>query len=38
MSLGVGKDSEVTVYADGNDEEEALQAVTDTLSREGLTG
>lgn len=38
MSLGVGKDSEVTVYAEGDDEEEALNAITETLSNEGLTG
>ncbi|AKG73643.1 phosphocarrier protein HPr [Salinicoccus halodurans] len=37
MSLGVGKDSEVTVYAEGKDEEEALEAITETLSKEGLT-
>lgn len=37
MSLGVGKDSEVTIYAEGNDESEALEAVTETLSTEGLT-
>ncbi|HIW11731.1 MAG TPA: phosphocarrier protein HPr [Candidatus Salinicoccus stercoripullorum] len=37
MSLGVGKDSEVTVYAEGKDEAEALEAITETLSKEGLT-
>lgn len=37
MSLGVGKDSEVTVYAEGDDEGEALNAITETLSNEGLT-
>lgn len=37
MSLGVGKDSEVTVHAEGNDEKEALEAITETLSNEGLT-
>lgn len=38
MSLGVGKDSEVTVHAEGNDEKEAMEAITETLSNEGLTG
>jgi phosphocarrier protein HPr len=37
MSLGVGKDSEVTVYAEGDDESDAISAITDTLSKEGLT-
>lgn len=37
MSLGVGKDSEVTVYAEGKDEAEALESITETLSKEGLT-
>lgn len=37
MSLGVGKDSEVTVYVEGDDEGEALNAITETLSNEGLT-
>lgn len=37
MSLGVGKDSEVAVYAEGKDETEAIQAITETLSKEGLT-
>lgn len=37
MSLGVGKDSEVTVYVEGKDEAEALEAITETLSKEGLT-
>lgn len=37
MSLGVGKDSEVTVYAEGDDETDALAAITETLSKEGLT-
>ncbi|KIH69853.1 MULTISPECIES: phosphocarrier protein HPr [Salinicoccus] len=37
MSLGVGKDSEVSVYAEGKDETEAIEAITETLSKEGLT-
>lgn len=37
MSLGVGKDAEITVYAEGSDEAEAIQAITDVLAKEGLT-
>ncbi|TDL98838.1 phosphocarrier protein HPr [Macrococcus brunensis] len=37
MSLGVGKDAEITVYAEGTDEKEAIQAISDILSKEGLT-
>ncbi|WP_020008794.1 phosphocarrier protein HPr [Salinicoccus albus] len=37
MSLGVGKDSEVTVHVEGKDEAEAIEAITETLSKEGLT-
>ena len=37
MSLGVGKGEEVTIYADGKDEEDALTAISETLSSEGLT-
>ena len=36
MSLGVGKDAEITIYADGSDED-AIQAISDVLSKEGLT-
>ncbi|GGA98012.1 phosphocarrier protein HPr [Macrococcus hajekii] len=37
MSLGVGKGAEITVYAEGSDEKEAIQAISDVLSKEGLT-
>lgn len=37
MSLGVGKDAEITIYADGSDESDAIQAISDVLSKEGLT-
>ena len=37
MSLGVGKDAEITIYADGSDETDAMEAITDILSKEGLT-
>ena len=37
MSLGVGKDAEITIYAEGSDEKEAIDAITEVLSKEGLT-
>nr|WP_263313726.1 phosphocarrier protein HPr [Mammaliicoccus sp. Marseille-Q6498] len=37
MSLGVGKDAEITIYAEGSDEKEAIEAITEILSKEGLT-
>ena len=37
MSLGVGKDAEITIYAGGSDESDAIQAISDVLSKEGLT-
>lgn len=37
MSLGVGKDAEITIYADGSDETDAIEAITEILSKEGLT-
>lgn len=37
MSLGVGKDAEITIYADGSDEADAIQSISDVLSKEGLT-
>lgn len=37
MSLGVGKGAEVTIYADGKDDVEAIEAISETLSNEGLT-
>ncbi len=37
MSLGVGKGAEVTIYADGKDEAEAIESISETLSSEGLT-
>lgn len=37
MSLGVGKDAEIKIYADGSDEKEAIQAISEVLSKEGLT-
>ena len=36
MSLGVGKDADITIYVDGADEEEALVALEETMKKEGL--
>ena len=36
MSLGVGKDAEITISAAGSDETDAINTLTDTLKREGL--
>ncbi|MEW9503131.1 phosphocarrier protein HPr [Jeotgalibacillus marinus] len=36
MSLGVGKDAEIVIYAEGSDEQEALSSLAETLNNEGL--
>ncbi len=36
MSLGVGQNADVTITADGDDEKEALDAIADTMKKEGL--
>lgn len=36
MSLGVGKNAEITISAAGSDENDAINTLTDTLKREGL--
>ena len=36
MSLGVGKDADITIYVDGTDEAEALAALEETMKKEGL--
>lgn len=36
MSLGVGKDADVVIYADGSDEEAAINAIEETMKKEGL--
>ncbi|WP_033829371.1 phosphocarrier protein HPr [Bacillus andreraoultii] len=36
MSLGIGKDSEITIIVDGNDEEMAMKELTEVFSKEGL--
>ena len=36
MSLGVGKDAEITIITEGSDEAEALNSLEETLTKEGL--
>lgn len=36
MSLGVGKDADVVIYTDGADEEDAINAIEETMKKEGL--
>lgn len=36
MSLGVGKNADITITADGDDEKYALDAIADTMKKEGL--
>ncbi|MEK3800070.1 phosphocarrier protein HPr [Peribacillus sp. FSL H8-0477] len=36
MSLGIGKDAEITITAEGSDEQDALRTLADTLNKEGL--
>lgn len=37
MSLGVGQGSEVTISAEGSDEVEAIEAISETMKKEGLS-
>ncbi len=37
MSLGVGQGSDVAITAEGDDEEEAIQTIADTMKNEGLS-
>lgn len=36
MSLGVGQSSEISISAEGDDEKEAIDAIADTMKKEGL--
>lgn len=36
MSLGISKNAEINIAAEGNDEEEALNALEELLKKEGL--
>ncbi|AXY25148.1 phosphocarrier protein HPr [Suicoccus acidiformans] len=37
MSLGVGQGADVTITAEGEDEKEAIEAVSETMQKEGLS-
>ncbi|WP_461240961.1 phosphocarrier protein HPr [Paucilactobacillus sp. N302-9] len=37
MSLGVGQHADVTITADGSDEKEAIAAIEETMTKEGLS-
>ena len=37
MSLGVGQGADVTISAEGTDEADAINAIVDTMKKEGLT-
>lgn len=36
MSLGVGQNADITIKADGDDAKEAIAAIADTMTKEGL--
>lgn len=36
MSLGVGQGSDVTITVDGSDEKEAINAIDETIKKEGM--
>ncbi|WP_125708375.1 phosphocarrier protein HPr [Companilactobacillus zhongbaensis] len=36
MSLGVGQGSDVTITADGDDASDAISAISETMTKEGL--
>ncbi|MHC0038921.1 phosphocarrier protein HPr [Pseudoneobacillus sp. C159] len=36
MSLGIGKGAEIKIIAEGSDEQEAIHALQDTFTKEGL--
>lgn len=37
MSLGVGQGSDVTISVDGADESDAMEAIVETMKKEGLS-
>lgn len=37
MSLGVGQGSDVVISAEGADEKEAMEAIEETMKKEGLS-
>ena len=36
MSLGVGQNANVTITAEGDDEKEVIEAIAETMKKEGL--
>lgn len=36
MSLGIGQGADITITAEGSDEQDAINALADTLKKEGL--
>ena len=36
MSLGIGKDAQITISAEGSDEADALNSLEELLKKEGL--
>ncbi|MBS4172310.1 phosphocarrier protein HPr [Bacillus sp. FJAT-49736] len=36
MSLGIGKDAQISISANGSDEQDALNALEDLMKKEGL--
>lgn len=36
MSLGIGKDAEITIKAEGTDAEQAIEKLTEVMTSEGL--
>ena len=38
MSLGVGQGADVTISAEGADADDAIAAITETMTKEGLAG
>ncbi|KHD84877.1 phosphocarrier protein HPr [Heyndrickxia ginsengihumi] len=36
MSLGIGKGADITIFAEGNDAEDALNSLAELLKKEGL--
>ena len=36
MSLGIGKDADITIIVDGNDEELAMNELTEVITKAGL--
>ncbi len=38
MSLGIPKDAEIKIIVEGSDEEEAINAIEETIKQEGLGG